>query len=88
MQRLLDVQRNLEREVESLKAAIDIKNTDLFELRAKNNELTTKVDNYNELNMKLRRYKQEVEQLYAILKNKQESERYTFLNLLFFTSRL
>jgi hypothetical protein len=77
VQRLLDVQSNLEREVESLKAAIDIKNTDLFELRAKNNELTTKVDNYNELNMKLRRYKQEVEQLNAILKNKQESERYT-----------
>jgi chromosome segregation ATPase len=75
IQRLLDIQRNLEREVESMKTAIDIKNTDLFDLRAKNNELTTKVDNYNELNMKLRRYKQEVEQLNAILKNKQEAER-------------
>lgn len=75
IQRLLDIQHNLEKEIESLKAAIDIKNSDLFELRAKNNELTTKVDNYNEVNMKLRRYKQEAEQLGAILKNKQESER-------------
>ena len=74
-QRLLDAQHNLEKEIESLKAAIDIKNTDLFELRARNNELTTKVDNYNELNMKLRRYRQEVEQLNAILKNKQDAER-------------
>lgn len=75
IQRLLDIQRNLEKEIESLKAALDIKNLDLFELRTKNNELVTQVDNYNELNMKLRRYKQEVEQLNAILKNKQEAER-------------
>ena len=43
IQRLLDTQRNLEKEIESMKAAIDIKNSDLFELRTKNNELMTKV---------------------------------------------
>ena len=43
IQRLLDTQRNLEKEIESMKAAIDIKNSDLFELRTKNNELITKV---------------------------------------------
>ena len=73
--RLLDIQHNLEKEIESLKAALDIKNLDLFDLRTKNNELVTQFDNYNELNMKLRRYKQEVEELKAILKNKQEAER-------------
>jgi chromosome segregation ATPase len=77
IQRLLDSQRNLEKEIESLKAALDIKNLDLFDLRTKNNELTTKLENYNELNMKVRRYKQEVEQLSAILKNKHEAERRT-----------
>ncbi len=75
IQRLLDTQHNLEKEIESLKAALDIKNMDLFEMRTKNNELITKVDNYNELNMKFRRYKQELEHLNAVLENKQEAER-------------
>lgn len=75
IQRLLDIQRTLEKEIESLKAAIDIKNIDLVQLRTKNNELVTKVENYNELNIKLRRSKQEIEQLNAILKNKQDAER-------------
>lgn len=42
-QRLIEIQRNLEKEIESLKAAIDIKNIDLVQLRTKNNELVTKV---------------------------------------------
>lgn len=42
-QRLIEIQRNLEKEIESLKAAIDIKNIDLVQLRTKNNELMTKV---------------------------------------------
>ena len=75
MQRLLDTQHNLEKEIESLKAALEIKNLDIFELRTKNNELITKVDNYNELNAKVRRYKNEVEQLTATLTKRQEAER-------------
>ena len=75
IQRLLDTQHNLEKEIESLKAALDIKSLDIFDLRTKNNELITKVDNYTELNIKLRRYKQEVEQLSATLSRKQEAER-------------
>lgn len=43
IQRLLDIQKTLEKEIESLKAAIDIKNIDLVQLRTKNNELMTKV---------------------------------------------
>ncbi|RNA30278.1 titin -like protein [Brachionus plicatilis] len=73
--RLLDIQHTLEKEIESLKAALDIKNLDLFDLRTKNNKLVTQCDNYNEMNMKLRRYKQEVEELKAILQSKQEAER-------------
>lgn len=42
-QRLIEIQKNLEKEIESLKAAIDIKNIDLVQLRTKNNELMTKV---------------------------------------------
>lgn len=77
IQRMLDTQHNLEKEIESLKTALDIKNADLFDLRTKNNELTTKMENFNELNIKMRRYKQEIEQLNAVLKNKQEAERRT-----------
>jgi hypothetical protein len=77
IQRLLDTQHNLEKEIESLKTALDIKNLDIFDLRTKNNELITKVDNYTDMNMKLRRYKQEVEQLTATLNKKQEAERQT-----------
>ena len=84
IQRLLDMQRNLEKEIESLKTALDIKNVDLFDLRTKNNELTTKVDNYNEINMKCRRYKQEMEHLSAILENKQEAERFDLEMIYFF----
>lgn len=73
--RLLDIQHTLEKEIESLKAALDIKNLDLFELRTQNNKLVTQCDNYNEMNMKYRRYKQEVEELKAILHSKQEAER-------------
>lgn len=43
IQRLLDTQHNLEKEIESLKAALDIKNKDLVKLRTQNNELITKV---------------------------------------------
>lgn len=73
--RLLDIQHTLEKEIESLKAALEIKNLDLFELRTQNNKLVTQCDNYNEMNMKYRRYKQEVEELKAILQSKQEAER-------------
>jgi chromosome segregation ATPase len=41
--RLEEGKRTLEREIESLKTAIDIKNKDIFELRTRNNELYTKV---------------------------------------------
>lgn len=41
--KLEDCKRTLEREIESLKTAIDIKNKDISELRTKNNELYTKV---------------------------------------------
>jgi len=75
IQRLVDIQRNLEKEIESLKTALDIKNVDLFELRTRNNELTTKLDNYHEIDMKYRRYKQELENLHSILENKNEQER-------------
>ncbi len=75
IQRLVDIQRNLEKEIESLKTALDIKNADLFELRTRNNELTTKLDNYNELDIKYRRYKHELENLHSILENKKEQER-------------
>lgn len=74
--RLLDIQHTLEKEIESLKAALEIKNLDLFELRTQNNKLVTQCDNYNEMNMKFRRYRQEVEELKAILQSKQEAERY------------
>jgi hypothetical protein len=73
--KLLEGQKHLEREVESLNAAIDIKNRDLNELRARNNELTTRVESFGEVSMAMRRYKQEVEQLSAIVMNKQEAER-------------
>jgi len=75
IQRLLDTQHNLEKEIESLKAALEIKNIDIYDLRTKNNELITKVDNYTDLNAKVRRYEQEVEQLNVILNKKQEAER-------------
>ena len=75
MQRLLDIQHNLEKEIESLKAALEIKNLDNFELRTKNNELETKVENYNDLNAKVRRYKTDLEQLSATLAKRQEAER-------------
>ncbi len=75
MQRLLDTQHNLEKEIESLKAALEIKNLDNFELRTKNNELETKVENYNDLNAKVRRYKTDLEQLSATLAKRQEAER-------------
>jgi DNA repair exonuclease SbcCD ATPase subunit len=75
IQRLVDTQRTLEKEIESLKAALDIKSGDLSELRTKNNELITKLDDYNELNARCRRYKQELEQTNAILANKQEADR-------------
>jgi chromosome segregation ATPase len=75
IQRLLDTQHNLEKEIESLKAALEIKNIDIYDLRTKNNELITKVDNYTDLNAKVRRFEQEVEQLTVILNKKQEAER-------------
>ena len=70
IQRLLDTQHNLEKEIESLKAALEIKNIDIYDLRTKNNELITKVDMYTDLNAKVRRYEQEVEQLNVILNKK------------------
>jgi hypothetical protein len=75
IQRLLDTQHTLEKEIDSLKAALDMRGQDLLKLRSKNNELTTKLEDYNELNMKMRRYKQELEQANAVLKNKQDTER-------------
>ena len=38
-QRLVDIQRNLDKEIESPKTALDIKNDNLLELRTQNNEL-------------------------------------------------
>ena len=58
-----------------MKAALEIKNLDNFELRTKNNELETKVENYNDLNAKVRRYKTDLEQLSATLAKRQEAER-------------
>lgn len=75
IQRLIDIQHNLEKEIESLKTALDIKNMDLFDLRTKNNELTTKLDNFEEIEIKYRRYKQEMENLSIILQNKNEQEK-------------
>merc|ERR1719215_1345220 len=75
IQRLLDIQHNLEKEIESLKAALDIKNCDLFDLRKKNNELTTKLDGLCDVEMKYKRYKQELENLNSIIHNKNEQER-------------
>lgn len=75
IQRLIDIQHNLEKEIESLKTALDIKNVDLFDLRTQNNELTTKLDSYEEIEMKYRRYKQEMENLSSILDSKNEQER-------------
>ena len=59
----------------SIVKALCIKNSDLFDLRTRNNELTTKLEGFNELNIKCRRYKQELEQANAILANKQEAEK-------------
>ena len=77
IQRLQNKNVNLEKEIESLKAALDIKNSDLSDLRTKNNQLETQMENYNELKFKLNRYKQEIENLKAVLKNKQDIERRT-----------
>jgi hypothetical protein len=76
IQRLLDTQHNLEKEIESLKAALEIKNIDIYDLRTKNNELITKVDNYTDLNAKVRRFEQEVEQLNVILKKLKFKKNY------------
>ncbi len=75
IQRLIDTQHNLEKEIESLKTALDIKNVDLFDLRTKNNELITKLDNFDEIKIKYRRYKQEMENLQSILQSKTEHEK-------------
>jgi chromosome segregation ATPase len=75
IQRLLDIQHNLEKEIESLKAALDIKNEDLLKLRSQNNELTTKVEKCDELGKLVRKYKTDIEQLNEVLLNKQETER-------------
>jgi hypothetical protein len=77
IQRLQNKNVNLEKEIESLKAALDIKNSDLSDLRTKNNQLETQMENYNELKMKLNRYKQDMENIKAVLKNKQDAERRT-----------
>jgi uncharacterized coiled-coil DUF342 family protein len=53
IQRFIEAQHTLEKEIESLRAALDIKNIDLFELRTKNNELETKV---NKIILKLLSY--------------------------------
>lgn len=75
IQRLVDTQKTLEKEIESLKTALDIKNVDLFDLRTKNNELITKLDNFEEIKIKYRRYKQEMENLSSILQSKTDQER-------------
>lgn len=75
LQESLDRQVLLEKEIESLKAAIEIKNIDLFDLRCKNNDLTTKNDELTKLIPELQRQKCRIENLEEMYMNKSDEAK-------------
>lgn len=73
--RLEESKRTLEREIESLKTAIDIKNKDISELRTRNNELYTKCEHFDEIQLRCEQYKCQIEQLNEAIQRRREEER-------------
>jgi len=73
--KLKEGKRTLEREIESLKTAIDIKNKDIADLRTRNNELYTKCENFDEIQLRCDQYKCQIEQLNEAIRRRREEER-------------
>ena len=75
IEKLSNCDKNLIDEINSLKIALEIKNNDLSELRNKYNSLYNKNEYYNEIDLKLKKYMHDVENLKEILKNKHQYEQ-------------